>query len=105
MSHTEENQSSSLESTGKEMDLDIVWSIEKKPGKPVKLYRSDKEQQFSQTIDKIGKYSLALHTPDRLPGSSSRKVECLVSVYKNKDYPPQVEIGSEKHIRPFLKKK
>ena len=98
MSHTEENQSC-LESSGKEMDLDIVWSIEKKP---VKLYRSDKEQQFSQTIDKVGKYSLALHTPDRLPGGSSRKVECLVSIYKNKDYPPQVELGSEKHINDYL---
>ena len=102
MSTSVEQEGISHFSNSKEMELDVVWTVERKPGKHVKLYRKNKEQQFSQRIDKTGRYSLALHTPDFLPGGQAgRKVECLVSVFKNKDQAPEVEIGSEKHIKDY----
>jgi hypothetical protein len=74
---------------GKEMDLELVWAVEKKPGKHVKLYMKNKQQSFSHKIEKPGRYSLIMHTPDFLPGGGAgRKVECLVSTFKNLSEPP-----------------
>lgn len=76
-----------------EMGLESIWTVERKPGKCVKLYMKNKQQDFTKEITEPGKYSLAIHTPDFLPGGEAgRKVECLVTVFANLKTPPPIHL-------------